>query len=440
MTYAALIYSHSSTPRLQYIVDFLSHYYRLPFKLVPDEEGYSKSDIACKINYSYHKIATGEIWIHPHALLFESAIHPVKIDCFDYNKYKAFFKAEGDTGFDLFAAIFYLISRYEEYLPHKKDMHGRYGHENAVAFKEGFLQLPLVNIWLEDFRKLLLKKNVQFSMLNVQFSFVPTYDIDMAWSYRHKGFQRNAGAIVKLFFSGKWRSLSSRLKVLRNKKQDPFDAYEWMDELHQQFKLHPIYFFLVAQQQGKYDKNIDVENAAFKQLVQDIAAKYKTALHPSWASGDEHFLLAKEKTLLEQLVKQPITSSRQHYIRFDLPATYRNLLAAGITNDYSMGYGSSNGFRASIASSYYWYDLKQDEPTQLLIHPFCFMDANSYYEQKVSAEIALQELIHYYRTIKELNGTMITIWHNSFLGDSKEFEGWKEVYQQFVSLIAKDAI
>jgi hypothetical protein len=440
MTYAALIYSHSITPRLEYIVDFLSRYYGLSFKLIPDEESFVKSAIACKINYSYHKIADSETWIHPHALLFESAIHHVKAECFQHKHYKAFFKIEGDIEFDLLAALFYLITRYEEYLPHKKDMYGRYAHENSLAFQEGFLQAPLVNIWLEDFRKVLSEKNAQFSLQTPQFSFVPTYDIDMAWSFRNKGFKRNAGAILKLFFTGRWRDLSERVRVLRNKRQDPFDAYKWMDELHQQSGLHPVYFFLVAHQRGKYDKNIDIANAAFKQLIQDIAAKYKTALHPSWASGDEHALLTKEKAWLEQLIKHPITSSRQHFIRFDLPSTYRNLLAAGITNDYSMGYGSINGFRASIASSYYWYDLKKEEQTGLLIHPFCFMDANSYYEQNFSAEEALEEMVQYYQTIKQVNGTMITIWHNSFLGTCNEFEGWREVYQQFITLVSKNII
>jgi hypothetical protein len=101
-----------------------------------------------------------------------------------------------------------------------------------------------------------------------------------------------------------------------------------------------------------------------------------------------------------------------------------------------MGYGTTNGFRASITTPYYWYDLKNEEKTQLLIHPFCFMDANSYYEQKLSAEEALNELMHFYNAVKSVNGTMITIWHNNFLGSDEMFKGWKEVYEKFVSTIA----
>jgi len=430
---SVLIFSHSITPRLQYITGFLSEYFGLQFKLISNEERFLKATDSSKINYSYHRLDANEIFIHSHALLFESSVRQVKVECFETNGYKAFFKAEGHFGFDLFAAIFYLITRYEEYLPHQKDMYGRYAHENSVAFKENFLHLPLINIWLEDFKKLLIEKDASLQFNDSRFSFLPTYDIDIAWSFRNKGFKRNFGGILQLLFKGQFRKIIHRMKVIRRKRQDPFDSYEWMDQLHEQFNLKPIYFFLVAKEKGKYDKNIDVTNTEYQQLVQSISSKCVIGLHPSWASGDIPSLLTKEKALLEQITNRTITSSRQHYIRFELPSTYRKLLALGLTNDYSMGYGSINGFRASIASTYYWYDLKSEEKTQLHIHPFCFMDANSYYEQKLSPDAAFEELMQYYNAVKSVNGTMITIWHNNFLGTDEAFAGWRDVYEKFIA-------
>jgi hypothetical protein len=430
---SVLVFSHSITPRLQYIVDFFSQYYGLPFKLTSDEERYISSTDSCKINYGYHRLDVNEIFIHSHALLFESSVRQVKVECFEKNGHKAFFKAEGDFGFDLFAAVFFLLARYEEYLPHKKDKYGRYAHENSIAFKENFLHVPLINIWMENFKKQLLEKDAVLPIRDLKFSFLPTYDIDIAWSFRNKGFQRNLGGILRLFFKGQFKKMAFRISVVRRRRQDPFDSYEWMNQLHQQLKLHPIYFFLVAKEKGQYDKNIDATNEEYQQLVQSLASKYPVGLHPSWASGDLPSLLTKEKTTLEQITNQTITSSRQHYIRFDLPFTYRKLLALGLSNDYSMGYGTINGFRASVTTPYYWYDLKNEEKTNLLIHPFCFMDANSYYEQKLSAEAAFEELVQYYNVIQSVNGTMITIWHNDFLGTAEEFAGWRDVYQNFVS-------
>jgi len=106
----------------------------------------------------------------------------------------------------------------------------------------------------------------------------------------------------------------------------------------------------------------------------------------------------------------------------------------GIGFDFSMGYGSINGFRASVASKFFWYDLGKEEQTKLVLYPFCFMEANSYYEQRLSAEQAFEELRHYFDIVRSVNGMLITIWHNSFLGTAKKFKGWKEVYEQFISL------
>src|ERR1700694_2715706 len=110
MSHAALIFSHSITPRLQYVVDLLSQYYGLPFRLSSDEEKYVKANDSCRINYSYHRLAPGEVFMHSDVLLSESYIRQVKIECFKKSAslpglpaYPAFFKAEGDTGFDLFA-------------------------------------------------------------------------------------------------------------------------------------------------------------------------------------------------------------------------------------------------------------------------------------------------------------------------------------------------
>jgi hypothetical protein len=120
-----------------------------------------------------------------------------------------------------------------------------------------------------------------------------------------------------------------------------------------------------------------------------------------------------------------------------MPNTYHHLMDLGIREEYSMGYGSINGFRASIATPFYWYDLEQEKATNLLIHPFCFMDANAYYEQQLSAEQALAELRQYLQVIRSVGGTMSTIWHNHFLGTAPEFEGWRETYAQFVQEATK---
>jgi hypothetical protein len=100
-----------------------------------------------------------------------------------------------------------------------------------------------------------------------------------------------------------------------------------------------------------------------------------------------------------------------------------------------MGYGSINGFRASVASAFYWYDLKKEETTSLLLHPFCFMEANSFFEQKYLPQRAYEEMMHYYHAVKSVNGELIFIWHNNFLGTHPFFSGWRDVYEEFLGVV-----
>ncbi|HLF45366.1 MAG TPA: polysaccharide deacetylase family protein [Chitinophagaceae bacterium] len=428
-----MIYANTVTPRLQYITDFIGkEICGKAFDLTSDRETF-KNYTGPKINYSNLDIPDCQLSIINCPLLFETGIRKQETECFTTNNFKAFFKTGGDYPFDIFAASFYLLSRYEEYLPHSKDLYGRYAHENSLAFKEGFLNLPLVNIWLVDFKKVLIEKFPSLTIHYSPFTFQPTYDIDEAYAYKYKGFLKTMGGAVRTMVHGQWSMVSERRKVISGKTKDPYDSYKWMDELHQKHNLQPVYFFHVAEANGKYDKNILPSHPAMKELIRQHAEKYPIGLHPSWQSGDDESLLSKELKTFENITGKKITSSRQHYVRFTLPQTFCNLIDAGITNDYSMGYGSINGFRASVASSFFWYDLEKEETTSLLLHPFCYMEANSFYEQKYSAQQALEEMQYYYHIVKSVNGTFISIWHNSFLGTEKRFTGWREVYKEFIS-------
>ena len=247
-----LLYAPAISPRLQYICNFIfEELIGVSFSVTTVVDDFIAFN-GVKMNYSDKAVTPDCFLIGRHNLLFENDIRQTDVDCFMADNYKAFFKTDkADFPFDIFVASFYLLSRYEEYLPHEKDMYGRYAHENSLAFREGFLHLPLINIWVKHLLELLQKK---FPALGCPqnastFSFLPTYDIDMAFSYKHKGWVRNAGGFFK-------SPSLKRIMVLLGLHKDPFDAFGWLDNLHNDYQHRPIYFFLMAERNGIYDKNI----------------------------------------------------------------------------------------------------------------------------------------------------------------------------------------
>ncbi len=427
-----LIFVHKSSPRLQYIAAFIfKELIKTPYSITSHKESFINFE-GIKINYTEEKIAEDEIHIHPSGLLHQQGIQPQEIEIFESIGNAAFFRSflqqQNNYPFDIFAATFYLLTRYEEYLPHKKDKYGRYDHTNSLAFNHNFLHLPLLNIWIDDFLKTLQKRYPQIHFTWTDFKFIPTYDVDIAYSYLHKGLLRNAGGVLGSLLTLKFKSLLQRSKTLISKKDDPFDNYEWLHSLDYKYGLNPVYFFLVAEKNGLYDKNILPRTVAMQQLIKEHAEKYAIGLHPSWQSGDDKNLLIKEKQILEKIADQNITKGRQHYLRMSLPATYQQLLKAGITDDYTMGYGAVNGFRASVATTFFWYDIEKEEQTKLRVHPFCYMDSVSIHHQKTLPQQGFNEMVQYYNVCQKYSGTFICIMHNHLLVTKQ----WRNVYEKFL--------
>ena len=59
--------------------------------------------------------------------------------------------------------------------------------------------------------------------------------------------------------------------------------------------------------------------------------------------------------------------------------------------------------------------------------PMLFLNRNN-----TPAE-AFEEIRYFHDVVKKVNGTMITIWHNTFLSDVPLYKGWKDVYEIFLN-------
>lgn len=381
-----------------------------------------------KINYSTLEILT-DLHIIPHEILFENDIKPIKIEVSHWKNLPVFFTTNTQIiPFDIFAASFYLLARYEEYLPYTPDIYQRFPHEKSLAFQHHFLHLPIIDMWCVELKEIIATKNKEVIFSENKFTFLPTYDIDIAYSYLGKGLKRNLLSFSKELLTFKWYNAYRRLQVCTHQSNDPYDSYSFLDSLHEKYDLKPIYFFLIGDY-GTFDKNLPFESEKQQKIIKSISEKYKVGIHPSYASNDD------ENKLMSEFNKLKTTNSRQHYIRFVLPATYNKLIELGITHEYSMGYGSINGFRAGTSFAFPWFNLQQNKVTTLMLHPFCFMECNSFYEQKYTIAQTLEEWQHYFHIIKKVKGEMISIWHNFSLGSEPMWNGWNTLYEKCLLMI-----
>lgn len=428
------IYTHKITPRVKYTFNLiLKDCLGLEFTLTNNIDDF-KAYEGNKFSYT-HQDVESDFHIVAHYLLFESGIKEQTIQMQNHETYfKYFFKTYHNVlPFDVFAASFYLVSRYEEYLPFLPDAFNRFEAENSLAYQYDFLNIPLVNLWIVEFEKVLLKKFPSLIVSHKPYSFISTVDIDNAYKYQEKGVMRSIGGYLKSIVKLDKADLKQRTSVLLNKEKDPFDSYEYQLEIQKKYKLKVIYFFLLGDY-GINDKNHPSNNYGFQQLIKHLSDYAFPGIHPSFGSNGNVNQVKVEINRLAKITHRDIFNSRQHFSMLKFPDTYATLLELGITNDYSMGYSRFNGFRASFCMPFYWYDLDDELETGLKIHPFCLSETSLRYNDHATPETVSDFAKPIINEVKKYNGELITIFHNDTMGTAVEWIDWRYVYEEVVQL------
>lgn len=428
-----LIYAPQPSTRLIFVLDWVfKEFYSLSYKVTSNLENFKNSPLP---KIAYTKVALDDSpFVLATDLLAEVYIHNQTIDVSHHHQLPALFTKPHTRAilpFDYFSMVFYLLSRYEEYTTTSFDEHFRYKPQSSIAYTHNFLHLPLLDIWATYLAEKLkaIYPNLHIQLPNYQF--LPTYDIDIAWSYRYKGLWRTMGGIAKEVLHSNTKDLKNRLAVLSGKKNDPYFTFDWLNNVHSIYQINPIFFFLVGAY-GQYDKNISLSRKALQELILDLAEQYTIGLHPSYASNNDIAILKKEKKALEKVLKTQVIKSRQHYLKLHLPATYQSLLKAGITEDYTLGYTEKLGFRASTAQPFYWFDLQKNEATPLRLQPFQVMDVTLKQFMKCPPHEAMNYIKPIIDSCKKVGGTFTSLWHNNSFAEIEGWQGWRKVYENMI--------
>lgn len=429
-----LLYSHKITPRLDYIAGFIfSSILRVDFQLTDDSERFQNHS-GPRINYSQEDFSGGLV-LRPKELLFESGISPKKPFVTQWDNVKVFFQTDdhSDIPFDLFAASFYLVSRYEENLPFHKDEHGRFEAKQSLAYNNNFLQDPVVDQWAYILADMLKERYPDFQTGTRSFQYISTIDIDNAYAFLFKGISRTLGATLRSLLNLDIEDNIRRYQTLASKR-DPYDTYDIFFDIHQKYGIQPLWFFLVGDS-GRFDDNVSIDKTAYQNLIRNIAQRFDVGLHPSYKAFNNHELLNKEIEKLERIIERKVTKSRQHYLKIRFNETYNNLIKSGIHQDYTMGYATDIGFRAGTCTPFHYYDLLEEQKTELLIYPFQIMDITLNQHKGYNVTEAISVVEDLIEKIKRVNGTFISIWHNEALSDHGHWKGWENVYREMLRLV-----
>lgn len=428
LTRPVRIYSAKDVPRLRYIAGIiLGDILGLSWEVITDKRKLGKHPV---INYSDEKI-TGALKISPHSILFETGLSNQEISMSEWKGLPVFFQTNSDSDlpFDIFAASFYLITRYEEYLDYEPDIHGRFPASSSLAFRNGFLQKPVIDYWCREISKIFLKKYQTLVFRRNDFKALLTVDTDQPFAYLGKSLFRSIGGLFNdLKDPG---HASDRFKTVAKGEKDPFQVFDYIIQNIDISGTEAMFFFPVGDY-SKHDKNPSWKNSEYRDLILTLSARYNCGLHPSYYAAGKLQILKSEALRLNSILDKKISSCRFHYIRLFSPKSYSDLTNAGITEDYSMGYPDEPGFRAGIARPYYFYNVGEDTQTNLKIFPFQVMDSTLYQYKKLNPAESLELITKLINETRKAGGLFISIWHNTSLLDNDEWREWRTVFEKML--------
>jgi hypothetical protein len=428
-----LVYCDHISPRHRYIFDFIfKDILGSECRLIIDKQEFASFN-GPKINYSNEDFP-GVIQVLPHGLLSELGVKPQEF-LPEQLKHGTWNLEPGTWNLaspDPFALSFYLITRYEEYLPFVPDQHERFTVEQSLAYRENFLRIPLVNIFAYELKKLIENHYPGLKFPGQPFLFIPSFDIDIAFAHSGKGWPRAAAAWAKLLLKADIKQIKERITTLSGKINDPYDNFGLHKELAEKYG-HQLLYFVLNGNFSRNDRNTSYKNKRFRNLIKELSISAEMGLHPSYHAHLRPELFEEEKGRLGDMVNKDITRSRFHFLRLKFPESYQLLISQGITDDYSLGYSTMNGFRASTCTPFNFYDLEKEEITNLKLHPFIFMDSAMIDHLKLNPRDAISEITELVDQVKKYGGEAIGIWHNYSLSEKDQYKGWQEVLTRILA-------
>ncbi|NQX85811.1 MAG: hypothetical protein HRT67_07880 [Flavobacteriaceae bacterium] len=421
-----LVYTPHITPRIKYVFkQICTRILNIEVSFTNTVEDFIAHD-SLKMSYASQQLGN-EFFVRHHPILSEHGLSDIDINVQDWDETKCFFY-NGDKSsipFDIFAASFYLLSRYEEYLPHVKDEYGRFTIKESLAYKHNFLLQPVVDIWANKFRSALEDKYSNFNFPKRNYQIDLAIDVPMAYYFKHKGLMRIIGGTFGDVFQFKFKRLYQRLSVLLGFKKDPYDTYKWILNKQKQIKSKLTVFFLIGDF-STYDKNISINKKQFVSLIKSIGDYCRVGLKVSYFAVENPKILKKEKRNMEAIINTALKASRNSFSKLYLPKTYRSLIELEIQEDYTMGYVNDIGFRAGTCTPFYFYEIDYETQTPLMIKPFCFMDAAAL---KIKSQLDKRETLErLIQEVKKVNGTFTAVFHNYSFSNEERWKGFKKLF------------
>jgi len=344
-------------------------------------------------------------------------------------------------GYDLIGLTYWMLSRQEEVNRRDLDEHGRFPARASHAFKNGYLDRPIVDEWLDILSQVIKRIWPEIKLKSNHFNLQVSHDVDEPSRYGFRSFKAlmraMAGDIlvrnnVKSAIIAPWVRLNSASQLHR---LDPANTFEWIMDQSDINGILSTFYFLGGSTNPSFDADYSLNHSAIRGLMRRIHERgHRIGLHPSYGSYRQAKLIKLELNRLKQIaaeegISQERWGARMHYLRWEHPTTLQMLTDAGLSYDNTLSYADMPGFRCGTCFEYEAFDPVEKKALPISIQPLIVMDRSLFSSKYLSldCEMAIDKIKQLKNICTIFNGSFSILWHNTELVTTKQKEFYKSI-------------
>ena len=318
---------------------------------------------------------------------------------------------------DIFASIYFFLTRWEEYISTERDKMGRFQYKNSISAKFGTINRPVVNELIEFLWKMLLYSGYQGARKMHQFTPFIMHDIDQPIRlYNLKILLRTMGKniFVHKNIVGAVQNVFVYTINKITPKYDLANCYDFLMKVSESIGTKS-YFIFQSTEKTKYDWGYDINSKFLQNTFENIKNKgHLIGYHPGFYTLENSDLWKKDYEKLCETVKIKVLIGRQHYLRFRVPFTWQIWEDNGLELDATLGYPEMEGFRCGTCFQYSAFNFLQRKKLKLKELPLIFMDVSLWGYQKIyDPKTFFEKFDSLANTVRKYNGNFVFLWHNS---------------------------
>ncbi|MCX2573973.1 DUF7033 domain-containing protein [Pedobacter sandarakinus] len=414
-----IVFSSVLTPRIKYIFNFIFRDILKAEVLFTGNEQQFLESTDIKISYGNQPIAD-ELFFKSTPLLFANKVEEIVVKTTIFGENQVPFPVQNSLlPFDVFAASFFILSRYEEYL-YQKRTDEEFSANKSYQYKWKILDRPIIDEWALIIRNLIRTRYPQVKFHEKSFVQQLTINIHIEPS-APGGIIEKAKFYANAVLSKDNTYLSNKFDLVTGISVPVEKALQEVEPYVVATNIKTTYFLGFPKVPASYIQ--------LKEISSILKGKSVGLLAPCTSTkqqiGNIKESLSRLKTNLPSLVL--FSSQQLEVLKF--PVCYLNLISSGVTADYSMGYAATPGFRAGTCTPFSWYDLQLEKVTLLAVTPYAFADTALEHLSQESMNNIIDDLLD---AVKMVSGCFCSSWQLKRLSSHLKYKKLNTAFKAMI--------